>query len=323
MVSVVVAVFNGEKYIIEQLRSVLFQTKIPDEVLIFDDCSTDGSVSVIERFIAENRCDGWRLIKNSENKGYCRNFLEGVSEAKGDYIFLADQDDIWHSEKLEKMVAVLEKQPSVKALCSSCDLIGGNGEKINDPKNIGQVFWKNDGSIEVFKPESFVGRSFIRGCSACFRRELLQYIKPIELKGLLSHDWLITFLAALTGECAVYNRTLLSYRCHGENTSFGQRKYGHVALEKRIAALEYSVEGHGYILSAAESLPNFTRALEKKIKCQIKFEQKRIDYLKNGGFLRFSRLCLSIFKYRCYHRSVIKGVKVFLGDFLYKKHSKK
>ena len=88
MISVVIATYNGEKYIEAQLRSVFMQSKLVDEVLIFDDGSTDGTVESVNRFIAENGCNGWRLIQNKENKGYCKNFLEGAKTAKGDIIFL-------------------------------------------------------------------------------------------------------------------------------------------------------------------------------------------------------------------------------------------
>lgn len=322
MVSVVIATYNGEKYIEAQLRSVFMQSKPVDEVLIFDDGSTDGTVDVVNRFIEENRCNGWKVIQNKENKGYCRNFLEGVKTAKGDIVFLADQDDVWHSEKVAEMTAVLQGDTEIKALCCSCDLINGKGEPIVDPGNIGVLFSKNDGSVETFSVEMFIGRSFIRGCSVAFKSEILQYVEPIELKGLLSHDWLITFTAALKGKCAVLNKILMSYRCHGENTSFGEREFCVETLQKRIDALECSVAGHSFILNNAEIYPA-DNSVKLKLKKQIEFENIRINYLKTGKVLMLFKCAFSILKYRCYYGSVIKGFKVFVGDILYRKHSKK
>ena len=318
MISVVVAAYNGEKFIEAQLRSLVLQSKPADEVLIFDDGSTDSTVEIVKSFIKENNCNGWTFIENAENKGYCKNFLEGIKIAKGDIIFFCDQDDVWHKEKIAEMTAVLNGQPEIKALCCCCDLIDGEGKPIENPGNIGVLFSKNDGSIEAFSPKEFIGRSFIRGCSVGFKRELLQYIEPIELKGLLSHDWLITFIASLTGRCAVLNKVLMSYRCHGENTSFGERKYGKTALDKRINALRYSVLGHKYILNIADD-----KKLERKIKNQMVFENKRIAYLENGGPGAFVKCALSVLKYRCYYKSAPKGFRVFIGDILYRNRSKK
>ncbi len=321
MISVVIATYNGEKYIEAQLRSVFMQSKPVDEVLIFDDGSTDRTVEIVKKFISENGCSGWKVIQNKENKGYCRNFLEGVKTAKGGIIFLADQDDVWHFEKVAEMTAVLESRAEIKALCCSCDLINGNNEPIGNPGNIGMLFSKNDGSIETFSPEKFIGRSFIRGCSVAFKSELLQFIEPIELKGLLSHDWLITFTAALRGKCAVLNKILMSYRCHGENTSFGERKYGVEALQKRVDALKYSAEGQTFILKNADKYP-LNDSIKKKLQKQIDFENTRIEYLKSGEVSTFLRCAFSILKYRCYYSSVVKGFKVFIGDILYHKRSK-
>jgi glycosyltransferase involved in cell wall biosynthesis len=323
MISVVIATYNGEKYIEEQLRSVFLQTLSADEVLIFDDGSTDGTTQIVQSFIEKNNCNGWKLFLNSENLGYCKNFLNGVLNAKGDYIFLADQDDVWHPEKLEVMVNTLRADDEIEALCCSCDLIDGDGKTIQNPGNIGVLFSENDGSIEEFSPENFIGHSFIRGCSVGFKREILSNILPIELKGLLSHDWLITFTAALQGKCALINRVLMNYRCHSSNTSFGQRKQGASALQKRIDAVKNSINGHWFILDNFDCYRFASEELKQDITDQIVFEQKRVDYLENGGFIRLMKCLVSISKYRCYHKNFLKGVKVFLGDVSYRKNRKK
>ena len=323
MISVVIATYNGQKYIEEQLRSVLLQTARPDEVLIFDDGSTDATAEIVSRFIEQNGCDGWHLILNEQNKGYCLNFLEGALNTKGDLIFLCDQDDVWHPEKIEVMSEAMRADSDIMALCCACDLIDGQGNAISDSGNIGVLFSNNDGGIEEFATERFVGRSFIRGCSMGFKRELLGHIAPLELKGLLSHDWLITFTAALNGKCAVLNRVLMSYRCHDSNTSFGQRKYGQKALQKRTEALECSVDGHKFILENADCYPKMTDALKQRIKKHIAFENKRVEYLKNGGIKNIFKCFLALYGYKCYYGSFASGVRVFLGDFSYRKNRKK
>ncbi len=323
MVSVIIATYNGEKYIEAQLRSVLSQSLSPQEVLIFDDGSTDSTVDVISRFIEQNGCDGWKLFLNEENKGYCRNFLEGALKASGDYIFFCDQDDIWCSDKIKESVNALQNDGELLAVCCAAEAIDGDGNVIEAPQNIGVFFDKDDGSISSFSAAQFIGRSFIRGCSVGFKREILGFVTPMELKGLLSHDWLITFTAALLGKCAVLNRRLLQYRCHSTNTSFGERSFGMAALNKRVEAIEYSVDGHSFVLENGDVYPNMTECLKLKLERHVRFEQKRIAYLKNGGVINFLNCFFALPRYKCYYGNLKGAVRVFLGDVSYRNKRKK
>lgn len=107
--SVVIATYNGEEYIEEQLETIKDQTRIVDEVLVFDDLSQDGTVLLIKNFIEKYGLSNWNLIVNKVNKGYSRNFYEGICKATGDIIFCCDQDDIWDKRKIENMVTFFEK----------------------------------------------------------------------------------------------------------------------------------------------------------------------------------------------------------------------
>ena len=94
-ISVVVTTYNGEKYLEEQLESIKNQTKHVDEVLIFDDQSQDDSFRIAEQYIEKNTLIGWKAIRNSTNKGWRKNFFDGIQLATGEVIFLCDQDHIW------------------------------------------------------------------------------------------------------------------------------------------------------------------------------------------------------------------------------------
>ncbi len=323
MVSVIIATYNGEKYIEAQLRSVLSQSLSPEEVLIFDDGSTDSTVDLVSRFIEENGCDGWQLFLNEENKGYCRNFLEGALKASGDYVFLCDQDDVWCPDKIKETVNALQNDQGLLAVCCAAEAIDGDGNVIETPQNIGVFFDKDDGCTSCFSPSQFIGRSFIRGCSVGFKREVLGFVTPMELKGLLSHDWLITFTAALLGKCAVLNRRLLKYRCHGENTSFGQRRFGMAALNKRIEAIECSVDGHSFVLENSDVYPNMTERLKRKLERHVLFEQKRIAFLKNGGAINLLNCFFALSCYKNYYGNFKGAVRVFWGDISYRNKRKK
>ena len=100
MISVCMGIYNGEAYIKAQLQSILNQTLSPDEVILCDDRSTDGTREIVDQFIRENGLSGkWQLHCNPENKGYPANFYAGMALCRGEYVFLADQDDIWDKNK--------------------------------------------------------------------------------------------------------------------------------------------------------------------------------------------------------------------------------
>ena len=108
MISVVMATYNGERFIVEQMESIRKQSLLPDEVLIFDDGSKDKTVETVEKYICDNQLKSWNIIKNKENKGYSSNFSDAMKAASGDIIFLSDQDDIWIDNKIENMVAIMK-----------------------------------------------------------------------------------------------------------------------------------------------------------------------------------------------------------------------
>lgn len=103
MISVVMATYNGEKYIERQLTTLLEQTRRPDEVIICDDVSTDNTAQLVQDFIKEHSlADKWHFSINEKNLGYRKNFAQALAKATGNYIFLADQDDDWHLDKIAK-----------------------------------------------------------------------------------------------------------------------------------------------------------------------------------------------------------------------------
>ncbi len=122
-VSLVMAVYNGEKYLIEQLDSIRKQTYLIDEVILIDDVSTDNSYELIHQYIDGYKLINWKLIKNENNLGYRKNFKKGLEIVDGDIIFLSDQDDRWHLNKIEVMVEKMS-QSNILSLASSFNFYG-------------------------------------------------------------------------------------------------------------------------------------------------------------------------------------------------------
>lgn len=317
-ISVAIATYNGEKYIKTQLESILNQDMPVDEVIICDDQSTDNTFTVAEKFIQDNGLANWKVYKNPQNLGFSLNFFNAISKTTGDIIFLADQDDIWLPNKVSVMCGIMSQNPDIMALSSRYSIIDSSGRDIENP-GITNVVLRNDGSKQPVYAQSLIGCSFIRGCATCFRADLKSSMININLDDLLAHDWLINILASLKGQNYIINRILFKYRYHGDNASLEAVSRTELIgdTEKRKRGLEQSIFAHSYILEHSDDYKNMTSSIKRKLKKCIKFESLRLKFLKSRNLLLYFVLLLNIRHYKTYYKSFIKGLKVWIGDFLY------
>jgi len=141
MISLVMTTYNGLKYISEQLDSIRTQTLLPDEVLIYDDRSTDGTYEYVQEYIDRYNLHTWKVYRNKENKGYSLNFSDAIDSAKGELIFLCDQDDIWHLDKIKVMSEIMNSHPEIQLLASNVHPFydGEHPQKVNFEKFYGQL----------------------------------------------------------------------------------------------------------------------------------------------------------------------------------------
>ena len=216
--SVVVATYNGEKYIKEQLESIISQTKIPDEILIFDDGSTDKTEEIILGFICENGCQDFvKYKKNEKNKGYAKNFLDGALLATGDYIFFCDQDDIWMHDRVEIMLDTIDANDAINLLCTNHSILysGDNTRKWNNA-DYGPV--KNDGSLD----RCYLSEGFYHmkrgGCTMCIRKTFLEEIMPYWIENW-AHDDFLWKMAVVSESCAILQYTSMARRMHNNNVT--------------------------------------------------------------------------------------------------------
>ena len=208
MISVCIATHNGEKYIKQQLDSILSQLGQGDEVVVSDDGSTDGTLSVINK-MNDSRIKVYHykqpLTTKHPHEYVCRNFENTLNHAQGDYIFLSDQDDEWLPNKVAICMKALE----------SHDLVLHDFSHMDENGNITKALHYNG----TFRPKNFFlrkGKHF--GCAMAFRKEILDYILPFP-KHLILHDFWIGILAESLGNFYFENRALIKYRIHSQNTS--------------------------------------------------------------------------------------------------------
>jgi glycosyltransferase involved in cell wall biosynthesis len=223
--SIVLCTYNGAAYLQPQLDSLLAQTCMPDEIVIGDDHSTDASMEILQAFAKRARKAGIavELWSNRQNLGYVGNFCACLQVAKGDVLFLCDQDDVWRSDKLQRMAAQFEGDPSLLLLHSDARLVDAYGSSLQcslfdalqmTPQEKRAI---HDG--QAFKV--VLRRSFVTGATAALRRELVELALPVATDWV--HDEWLAAIAAASGRLDFIDAPLIDYRQHGGN-QIGARK---------------------------------------------------------------------------------------------------
>ena len=214
-VTVCMGTYNGETYIEQQLNTILRQTKAPEEVILCDDGSTDNTVSIIERFIRKNGLDGkWKLYRNKINKGYPSNFYYACSLCNEEIVFLADQDDIWKNDKIEKMCRVMEKNPGAKSVCCKFNLMDEKEQEIHSI--MAPTHAHETGEVRNVPVEEIFYKCQWPGMVMAYRRDW--YESWTKGNYQIPHDFLIAARAAEEGGFFQLDETLAYHRRHDHNT---------------------------------------------------------------------------------------------------------
>ncbi len=205
-ISIALATYNGAHYLQAQLDSLLAQVRLPDEVVIIDDCSRDETLSIIRRFadIAP-----FRVIwsQNHRNLGYGGNFNKALSKTTGDLVFICDQDDVWLPNKTLVMLRVFEANPKAVLIIHDLEFCTKNLAPIGQTK------------LERMSMGSDIQRDYVVGMATAIRGSFLRLCLPIpSLPGVVHDRWLHDCALAVRGKL-VMNDVLAMYRRHGSNAT--------------------------------------------------------------------------------------------------------
>ena len=206
-VSAAMRVYNAEAYVGESLSAILSQTRPPDEVVVVDDGSTDGTAAVLERFRGDVR------VVTQANAGYAQAFNRSFGEARCDYIANCDADDIWEPDKLERQVAALRAHPEIDIAVSGVRFFG----LIEEPR----VTYNRAGLLE---PGELARRlydgNFVCSSSILLRRRLYERLGPFRDDTAPSEDYDYWLRALAAGAVFFYDPSLLvRYRAHPQQVS--------------------------------------------------------------------------------------------------------
>ncbi|HOU68891.1 MAG TPA: glycosyltransferase family 2 protein [Paludibacteraceae bacterium] len=214
MISVCMSTYNGGRHLKEQVLSILSQLSDQDEVVVSDDGSTDDTIDVLSSF-EDKRIRVFEHQKESSKYAFdytTRNVEHALKMAKGDFIFLADQDDVWMPNKVTKFMEILKSSDLVLSDCVVTD------SKLNQLSN--SYFIKNGSKKGIVN--NLLRNSYL-GCCMAFRSSALSYVLPFP-KTLVPHDIWIGLNVEMRGNVHFLDEPTLYYRRHESNLSTSSDK---------------------------------------------------------------------------------------------------
>ena len=218
-ITVVLCTFNGARYLTEQLRSLLAQTRRPDELVILDDVSDDDTWTLLEAFRNEAEIAGINVLlqRNPRNLGYVRNFERGVALARTGLVLLCDQDDVWHPGKIARIEAEFRARPALQLLHTDARLVDAGGAALGCGLfEALELTARERALIHAGRAfEVLMRRNVVTGATAAFRRGLVARALPFP-DGWVHDEWL-ALVAAAGGEVDCLEEPLVDYRQHGAN----------------------------------------------------------------------------------------------------------
>lgn len=304
-VSIVMAVYNGAKYLLEQLQSLHSQTYPINEVVICDDKSTDDSVRIVRKFIKEHNLGArWKVYRNVRNLGYADNFHKAMELATGDYIFFCDQDDIWLEDKVERMIQIMEQNREIMMLASEYDPFTCSQ---NAPVLSKTVIKSMNGNGAVEQIPLNRNTIFIRseGCTMCVRRTFIEEIQMYWFSGW-AHDEFVWKMALCRNGAYIYHSPTLKRRLHENNVSKQKMR----DLKKRVLFLKRLHHSHRQMLAYANVL-SLDDDVIHLIQKNIDSVQLRIDLLERKKV--FNTVPLALFYPWYYHSKKSIPVELYLA----------
>lgn len=322
-VSVAMATYNGEKYVEKQLETIRTQTCVADEVVIYDDQSTDNTFSIVKDYIRRHCLENWTVYISETNRGFIGNFFQVLKKVTGDVIFLCDQDDEWNCNKIKKMIEIMKDNKQIQALSSAVTLIDSQGKDKQIIPRKGycnaNILHKKVEEKELVKIDvPFLIKSNVSpGCTMCITKELkekfLQY-EELCIQSKFPHDWFLNILAAIEDGTCFYNEPFVNYRIHDCNT-IGVDIQDDIETSRINSTRTERQEIGKFHLDRAVLLDEnlqFNKKDKQYIKKYRKFAERRYEFLKEFSFCKLMKVYKNV---KIYYESIeLRGM---ISDVIY------
>lgn len=216
MISIAMATYNGEKYLCEQLDSILAQTVQDFELIVCDDCSTDSTVQILREY--EKADSRIKVFVNEKNLGFKKNFEKAAGLCKGEFIAFSDQDDIWLPEHLEKLLSLIGTHD---VACGNALVIDGSGIATEKKLNELDGFYFFDSENILLK--MMFRENCFQGASMLIKSDFLRTSFPIPDRIKYHDSWLAYCACFEQGIMYTFN-VITKYRLHGNNVTHNVKK---------------------------------------------------------------------------------------------------
>lgn len=320
-ISVALGTHNGERFVGEQIASILAQTRPVDEIVLSDDASTDRTVRIVEEAVAEHAAAGGAepdlvVLRNDPPLRVTKNFEQALRATTGDLVALCDQDDVWHPERI---AALAERFADPSVL-----LVFGNARQVDaDGAYLGHDLFDAIGMSAAERAlvedgrayEAFLRRNLATGATVMLRRSLVDQAVPFPDAWL--HDEWLAMLAAAQGGVRMLDRPLTDYRQH-DNNQVGMERLGFARKLRMFAEprternlrLYRRARALGPALDAIDGVPGAFRAAAHE---KYTFEEARQAYPK-ARLLRLAPIVrqLRLGRYRRYGTGLKDAVRNLL-----------
>ncbi|MFH0976226.1 MAG: glycosyltransferase family 2 protein [Spirochaetota bacterium] len=304
LVSIALATFNGEKFLREQLDSIYDQTYKNIEIIVSDDCSSDETVEILNEY---SKKFGLKYHINNKNIGFVKNFEAAILKCKGEYIALADQDDIWMPDKIERLVSEIE---DYSLICSDAELIDDNGNRIAESFQRYSRNYIADGkefAILVF-------RNFVTGCTALVTKDLIKRALPIP-NGIHHHDWWLALIASKTNGIKYMKAPLIKYRQHQNNDTGANKKINTIQKINEFNLKKDKGKFRNEVINLEAMMASDSFSKDEKV-----IINNRLIFYKNilNSKLHFKAFIIA-FKYRNYMlagRSLLYKIFFIIGSLI-------
>ena len=216
-ISVALCTYNGERYIEQQLNSIVQQSYPVNEIVISDDGSTDGTLGIVTS-IAENMCNdvNLQIIKHDEPVGVAKNFWECIEKCTGEIIFTCDQDDVWVKDKVEIMLRYFKE--GVVLVFSDAVLVDQNLNDLHDSLWNRIHYDGNDKKLFSI----LLNHNVVTGAAMAFKKSVVN--ETTEVPNGFFHDQWIAFNALRFGRIVAVSEKLIYYRQHSQNVAGARRR---------------------------------------------------------------------------------------------------
>lgn len=235
-IDILLATFNGDAFLAEQIESVLAQSITDWRILVRDDGSSDEMVAIVRRYALQYPERIFLIEDQDTNLGAAGNFARLMEHSQAPYVMLCDQDDVWHPAKVERMLAAMreleeESAAGLPLLVYSDLTVVDRDLKVEQPS-----FWRymqtDPGSGNAIN--RLMWHNVVTGCASICNRHLVELALPIPAEALM-HDWWMALVAASLGRLQSLPEATVLYRQHDTNT-LGAKDFGVISSLRRMVA---------------------------------------------------------------------------------------